>query len=287
MIDPKLEGKVALITGANHGIGAATARALAEQGVKVFISYYLLESPYSAEELVEAKQAGVGGDKFYHALQQQSADGVVAAIEKKGGTAVAHLCDLGDITTIPDLFDRCEATLGPVDILIANHTHCELETFDPSLVSDEDAPIRMTTAEGIDRHFAVNARGTALLIDEYTQRHLARKGEWGRIITLTTSEAHAYNISYAASKAAVVSYTKSAAQELGKYGITANVVCPGPTQTGYITPEAEKTLCAQTPLGRLGQAEDIADVILFLASEQGRWMTGQHLYATGGFMACG
>lgn len=91
-------------------------------------------------------------------------------------------------------------------------------------------------------------------------------------------------MSFAASKRALVSSSLSAAEEMGKYGITVNVVCPGPTQTGYITPESEVGLVARTPLGRLGYAEAGADVSVFLASEQVRWLTGQLIYASGGFM---
>ena len=91
-------------------------------------------------------------------------------------------------------------------------------------------------------------------------------------------------MSYAASKRALVSYSMSAAEELGKYGITVNVICPGATQTGYITPENEEWIIQKTPLGRLGYSEDLADVITSLASKQGRWLTGQLIYASGGFL---
>ena len=122
------------------------------------------------------------------------------------------------------------------------------------------------------------------MIREYIQRHIDRQANWGRIINLTTVLGHGANISYAASKRALVSYSMSAAEELGKYGVTVNVVCPGATQTGYITPENEEWIVKKTPLGRLGNSEDIADVITFLASEQARWLTGQLIYASGGFL---
>ncbi len=283
MIDPGLENKVVLITGANHGIGAATAKALAGQGVKVFITYYRSESPHTEQELEKARQGEPGGPLLYHALQQQSVDHVLSSIRSKGGVACAEEIDLGKPENIDQLFTVCEKELGPVDILINNHAHCDLETFDPESVTNEGFKISLSTAESIDRHFDVNAKACALMMQQYLARHIDRKAEWGRIISLTTVLAHAWNISYAASKRALVSYTLSAAQEMGKYGTTANVVCPGATQTGYITPEEERRCVARTPLKRLGLPEDIADVIVFLASEQAHWLTGQLIYASGGF----
>ena len=282
MIDPKLEGKVVLVTGANHGIGAATAKTLAAQGAKVFISYYILEGPYSENELEEARRIGAGGDRLYHAMQQQSGAVVVESIRTRGGTAATVEIDLGEPDNVVRLMDQCESELGPADILIINHTHDVLETFDPSLVTDERPEVYMTNVDSIDRHFAVNARASALMMREYLHRHLQREASWGRIVGLTTSAGHAWNISYAASKNALVSYCLSAAQEMGQYGITVNVVRPGGTQTGYITPEGERNSVAETSLGRVGQPEDISDVIVFLASEQARWITGQVINVNGG-----
>jgi 3-oxoacyl-[acyl-carrier protein] reductase len=131
MIDPQLEGKVVLVTGANHGIGAATAEALAAQGARVFITYYRPRTRLSDSKLEEIRKAGVGGPSLYDAEQQQSADIVVQRIRSRGGTATAHEADLGDPTNIPYLFDLCEGRIGSVDILVNNHTHCVLETFDP------------------------------------------------------------------------------------------------------------------------------------------------------------
>ncbi|UCH43554.1 MAG: SDR family oxidoreductase [Dehalococcoidales bacterium] len=284
MIDTGLEGKVAIVTGANHGIGAAVAESLAAQGARVFITYYITDSPYPEDELEEAKRVSVGGHQMAVAMQQQSGEVVVNGIQSRGGIAVAYEFDLGKVDNIVKLFNLCESELGPVDILINNHTHCVMETFDPFQVKGDPPQVLLTNTESIDRHFAVNTRACALMMREYLQRHIGREARWGRIINLTTVLAHPRNVSYAASKGALVSYSLSAAAEMGKYGITVNVVCPGATQTGYITPENEKQLAARTPLQRVGQPEDVADVIVFLASEQGHWLTGQLIYASGGFL---
>ena len=285
MIDPQLEDKVVLITGANHGIGAATATAFAAQGSKVFVAYYRDAGRYSEGEMKKARQSGIGGDVLYQAMQQQSADSLICRIRGQGGVAVEHEADLADPDNIPQLFDLCEAKLGAVDVLVNNHTYCALETFDPALVTDKGSGILLPTPAGIDAHFAVNTRAYALLMAEYLKRYLSRKGEWGRIVNVSTDAAHAHtaNISYAASKHAIESYSRSAAAEMGKYGITVNIVAPGPIQTGYITPEAEKTIAEGTPLGRVGRASDVADVIVFLSSEQAHWVTGQLLYVGGGW----
>lgn len=285
MIDPQLEEKVVLITGANHGIGEATAQAFAEQGALVFVNYFHEAPAYSKAELEEAIEAGVGGVRLYRAMQQQPAEPLIRQIRSRGGTAVAHEADLSDPDNIPKLFDLCEAQLGPVDILVNNHTYCVLETFDPALVTREGFVRSLPSASTIDAHFAINARAYALLMAEYLQRFLQREAIWGRIINVSTDAAHAHvaNVSYAASKHAIESYSRSAAAEMGRYGITVNIVAPGPIQTGYITPEAEASIAAGTPLGRVGEPRDVADVIIYLASEQAHWLTGQLLYAGGGW----
>lgn len=285
MLDLRLENTVALVTGANHGIGAAIAKAFAVQGAKVVITFYRGTCRYSEEELRYAQASGIGGDALYRAMQQQPADSVLESIRTQGGIALAHEADLANLDNVSLLFNLCETHFGGVDVLINNHTLCVPETFDPSLITDEGGGVQLVTAAGIDAHFAVNARAYALLMSEYLKRYLKRGAPSGRIINISTDAAHAHtaNVSYAASKHAIESYSRSAAAEMGKYGITVNIVAPGPIQTGYLTPKDEEEIASQTPLGRVGKPEDVADVVVFLASEQARWITGQLIYVGGGW----
>ena len=284
MIDAGITGKTVLITGGNHGIGAATARALAAQGARTFITCYRTATQYAQAELDAAEELSVGGDALYRARQQRPADGIVDEIRSQGGNAAGCEVDLADAENIADLFDACEDQIGPVDILVNNHAHCVLETFDPARESEENG-IALPTPASVDAHFVVNARACALLMTEYLRRYLARGAGCGRIINVSTDAAHAHgaNVSYAASKHAIESYSRSAAGEMGRYGITANIVAPGPIQTGWITPEAEAEVAAATPLRRVGSPEDVADVVVFLASKQARWVTGQLIYVGGGY----
>jgi 3-oxoacyl-[acyl-carrier protein] reductase len=287
LIDPGLAGQVALVTGANNplGIGAAVARALAAQGAAVFLASYRPPTGLTPAQIDEARKAGEPGPRLYEALQQQPSEPVAKDIESRGGRTAWLEADLAAPAGVPALFDACEARLGPVDILVSNHAYWLPETFDPAAVTREGYGVHPATDAIMDVHYAVNTRAPALLMVEYLKRYLKRGAKRGRIINVSTdaADAHAAAASYAASKHALESYSRTAAHELGKYGITVNIVAPGPVQTGWLGPHEEKAIGHRTPLGRVGRPEDIADVVVFLASEQARWLTGQLIYAGGGW----
>ena len=283
MIDTGLSGKVTLVTGANHGIGAATAKAFAAQGARVFVHYLQLPAPSYIDEMGRDEP----GEAQYRLCQATTAEAVVAEIRALGGKVDVWEADLGDVENIPALFDRAEAAFGPVEVLVNNAAHCRPDSFLPASAAARDyfhQPLPTITADLHDRHFAINSRAPALMMAEFGRRYIARGGTWGRIINVSTDAAATFanEVSYGASKYALESFSRSAAQELGRYGITVNILSPGPIQTGYIEPKAEESLIWRIPLGRLGTPEDVADVTVFLASEQARWVTGQLLYAGGG-----
>ncbi len=278
MIDTQLKGKVAIVTGANReiGIGAATAKDLAKQGAKVLISYLRMkEEDFKHHE------------SLYREGQASTANKAIQEIRAFGGIAEEYEADLSVVKSIPELFDQAEKLLGPVEILVNNAAYCNPDTFIPGTGFIEEKTGLTTNTINVtvcEKHFAVNTRATSLMIEEFAKRHVARKANWGRIINVSTDWAECFptSISYGASKAAMESYSRSAAVELGKYGITVNIVAPGPIQTGWMSKEVEEIQAKNCPLGRIGQPEDVADVIAFLASEQARWITGQRLFVGGG-----
>lgn len=290
MINPQLDGKVVVITGANNpqGIGASIAKAFAQQGAKVFITYMRL--PTSSD--TDVPEPTEPGQALHDYGRAQNADTVVQNIKDAGNTVEAWEADLSDPATVPALFDLVEQTFGSVDVLVHNAAYWEPNTFIPptAKLHNEFSTQWMDSAVGQidagmhDRIFAVNARATALLIAEFAKRHTQRSANWGRIITISTDSARCFpsEIAYGASKTALESYSRSAAVELGQFGITVNIVSPGPIQTGYITTEMEQSINQNTPLGRVGYPDDIADVVVFLASEQGRWVSGQLIHVGGG-----
>jgi 3-oxoacyl-[acyl-carrier protein] reductase len=238
-----------------------------------------------------AHPSSVPSPGMYYALRGHSAQEVADAIHAIGGRAAAWEADLSDPAVIPELFERAESALGPVEVLVNNAAADEFDTFLPGKSwkhGDQCAvtglPVNTIRAESHDRSFAVNSRAVALLMAEFARRHVAAGRRWGRIINVSTDGASGYpsEVSYWASKHAMESYSRAAAAELGPYGVTVNIVSPGPVQTGWISRELETKCVPAIPLRRIGQPEDIADAIVFFASEQARWITGQLLYVGGG-----
>ncbi len=256
MIDPGLDGRVALVTGGNHGIGAAAADALVAQGAKVFITYlrdYMLTRDTEGTEFYEARSRVPEGPSLE--------------------------CDLSDPQAIGEVFDHVEAAFGAVEILVHNAAASEGDSFKPDDADQWGRRLRTVTAELHDHHFAVNSRATALLIAEFAKRHRARNASWGRIVTITSGGPQGFpeEISYGASKAALESYTYSAAWELGELGITANVVYPPATDTGWMNDAVREEVIRTSPLRHIGEPDQVAEVIVFLCSEQARYVTGERI----------
>jgi 3-oxoacyl-[acyl-carrier protein] reductase len=292
MIDPGLKDKVVLVTGGNNpfGIGAAIARAFASHGARLFIHYFRQEIDFSDPEQGDSRSQEAGLTFFFE-QQQKTADEVVASIRNAGGKAESWEGDLRYPQNVQRLFEQAEKAFGQVDILVNNAAEYLADTFLPAnafggnTVLWEDGPtIATIDVESHDRHFEVNTRAAAILMSMFSRRIIERKTQWGRIINISADCAWGCpkEISYRASKYALESYSRSAAAELGPYGITVNVVSPGPVQSGYISAEFEQTLILDIPLRRVGRPEDIANAVIFFASEQASWITGQLIFVHGG-----
>jgi 3-oxoacyl-[acyl-carrier protein] reductase len=291
MSNTELKDKVVIVTGANHGMGAATAKAFASEGAKVLITYYR----FSAEAYGDISEGQVAkatepGRAYYCKMQTQTADHVVAAIEELGGDCIAIEADLVDTANIPMLLDQAEKHFGPVDILVNNAAYGKCDTFIPSSELPEQStfvdefPVTTITPESHDAHFAVNSRAISLMMAEFAKRYIKRKGSFGRIINISTDGAycHPSAISYGASKLAMESFARAAATELGPYGITVNVISPGAVQTGWLPQHIMEQIEQSYPLRRCGRPEDIANAVIFFASKQAEWITGQVLQVGGG-----
>jgi len=258
-----LEGKYALITGGGRGIGRAVALEFAKNGANVAIA----------------------------ALEKDELEQTAKDIKKFNVKALSIPVDLSDIAGVKSVVEAYFNHFNRIDILVNNAAEYLADTFLPASAFKEDAalwedgPTSATIGvESHDRHFEVNTRAAAILMSAFARKIIARKTQWGRIINISADCAWGCpkEISYRASKYALESYSRSAAAELGPYGITVNVVSPGPVQSGYISPEMEEALITDIPLRRVGRPEDIANTVVFLASEQASWVTGQLIFVHGG-----
>ena len=244
-----LEGKVALVTGASKGIGAAIARELAGRGAAVAVNY--------------------SGSKA-------NAENVVAEIKAKGGKAIAVQANLSDPEAIGPLVEQTARVLGPISILVNNAGVYEF------------GPIESVTPEHFHKQFNLNVLGL-LLTTQAAVKHFDPRG--GSIINIgsVAAEGLASAATYAGTKGALNSITVSLAQELGSKQIRVNALNPGMIETegthaaGIMGSDFEKAAIAHTPLGRIGQPGDIATIAATLASDDSVWLSGQIIYAAGGY----
>ena len=267
MIDYRLAGRVVLVTGANNpqGIGAATALAFAREGARVALVYKRIPRPY------DPTKTDINGTDRYFAANAGGADAVVEKLAAMGAEYLVLEADIASDSEVEGIYDAVLSRFGHLDILVNNAADGDMDGIDT---------IEKITGAVIDDTFAVNVRGSLLMMHEF----IKHRGDYGRIINLSTDAAQVFpwQITYGASKATMEALTRSIAVEVAPYGITVNCVAPGPTQTGWIDAELEKTVTPLIPMGKLIQPEDIAETILFLASEQARMLTGQVIKVSGG-----
>ena len=267
MVNYGLKDRVALITGVNNpqGIGAATAVAFAREGAKVVLVYKKIIRPFD-----ESKTDRNGADRYF-AANAGSADIVESRLREMNADYLILESDISDEDAVREIYRAVMEKYGRLDILVNNAADGDMDGIDT---------IEKITQAVIDDTFAVNVRGSILMIREFIKHH----GDYGRIINFSTdaSQVFAGQITYGASKATLEALTRSIALEVAQYGITVNCVAPGPTQTGWIDDELEKAVIPLIPMGKLIQPEDIAETILFLASEQAGMLTGQVIKVSGG-----
>ncbi len=244
-----LLGRVAVVTGAGRrrGIGAAVCRALAEKGADIFVTHFEADENGSEALLEELRGAGL--------------------------RAEAMKVDLSLPESPERLLDAVAERLGPPSVLVNNSAHSTRDGYEA------------LDAATLDAHYAVNLRAVALLSVGFARRFGGRSG--GRIINLTSGQSLGPmpgELAYAATKGAVEAFTRTLAAEVGHKGITVNAVNPGPTDTGWMTKELKQELASKFPAGRVGEPEDAARLVAFLASEEAIWITGQIIHSEGGFL---
>ena len=263
---PDLTGQIALVTGANQGIGAATAIALARAGADAAVTFLRLDVPADDP----------GRPDAYAIERGRDASTVVAEVESAGRRCVAVEIDLADPAAAGVLFDRVEAELGPVSILVHNASSWRKDTFGPAGLDRLGRPTARVDATTVDAQLAVDARGGALLISEFAARHMERGADRGRIVGLTSGGPMGFpgEVSYGAAKAALENYTMAASVELAEQGITANIVYPPVTDTGWVTDEVRRFVATSSEQVHVADPQDVAEVICWLCGDGARMVTG-------------
>jgi 3-oxoacyl-[acyl-carrier protein] reductase len=245
----ELKGKTAIVTGASKGIGAGIAKGFGAAGAKIVVNY---------------------------ASDKAGAEKAVAEIKARGGEAVAVQADMSKAAEVTRLFDEAAKAFGRLDVLVNN---AGIYQF---------APLEEVTEEQYQRQFSVNVLGPILATREALKHFGPEGGSVINVSSVASTAAYPTTSVYSATKAALDSLTRSLAAELGPRKIRVNAIHPGGTETegvhsaGIIGSEFEQQMVAGTPLGRLGQPEDIAKVALFLASDAASWVTGAVILASGG-----
>jgi 3-oxoacyl-[acyl-carrier protein] reductase len=254
-----LKGKVAIVTGASRskGIGSAICRSLAGAGADIFFTHWTAFD--------EASGNGVENE-FPKTLCEELKQMDVRAFHME--------VDLSEDGSLRRIMDRVEETLGTPSVLINNATF------------ESPANFRTLNKDILDKHYQVNNSGTLMLTMEFAKRYEKAFPERkdGRIINMVSKGPDPNNLAYIASKGMLIAITEPLSVGLAPIGITVNSIDPGPTDSGWINEELRNHLLPMFPMGRLGEPEDAAKLIRFLASDDSGWITGQLIKSEGGFL---